>query len=324
MRWLEWDSKQDWHLKNSAWMYAACVLLLALSKKKKVKLGEEVYLYSGRKERFDRVISMCAALEFEDASVAGMKWVSSCAKNLSQGLPRGGAVSILNDGETGMPLLAYEGSAISLARTAMVACLSVRNILPWVTSMALIGAGRVHQWQAHYAKEFWPGVHLQVFDLNEERKEAFAKQFSAHPLGRWENGLGCDVVSLATAGAGSTGWIHNGNTTPAVGQVWVNTSLRDIQPSFVKQFPLVVVDDHGYAASQGTPYDFAWQAGWVRKEMSLVDLVIGEYKVPTSNFPVLVNPMGLPLWDVGIGYLLHREAFHEEKGKLGKFTFAAV
>lgn len=313
MRWLEQDDKRDAALWDANWISQAICLLLAMSKQKRTVLGDETYLYSGRKNRFDRLISMCAYLELMDDAVAGMKWVSSRAANLGIDLPRGGAVSVLNDAETGIPLLAYEGSAISLARTAGVAVVAISALRKeHPKSMVLIGCGRIHDWQARYARQLWPNITLAVYDTDIERKHEFAGKHDAVILTSWSAYLDADVISLATAGANSTGWLHYDSCKPKSSQIWLNTSLRDIQPSFVKHFPLVVVDDHGYAASQGTPYDFAWQAGWVKREMSLVDLLLR----PPVVSPVLVNPMGLPLWDVGIGYLLYKLAFQEEKAKL--------
>jgi ornithine cyclodeaminase/alanine dehydrogenase-like protein (mu-crystallin family) len=315
MRWLEEGDKQRKLLGDAWWMYDTFVHLLRLTYERKVNLGNETYLYSGSKDRFDRIISMCAHIEMPEVSVAGMKWVSSRAENLSIGLPRGGAVTVLNDAETGIPLLAFEGSNISLARTAIVACGAVRHIgTPF--SMALIGAGRVHDWQARYARQLWPEIKLYVYDSHRQRALDFSDKHDAVVLSDWEGGLAMDVFSLATAGATSTGWIGDDTCTPMKGQIWLNTSLRDIQPKFIRNFPLVVVDDHSFAASQGTPYDRAWQERWVAREMSLADLVVEKKELKEKDFPVLVNPMGLPLWDVGIGYELYSSEFMEEKERM--------
>lgn len=313
MRWIEWNERSMARLQDARWITKVGAELLGMIGDGRVVIGEESYLYSGNPERFDRIISMCAWLEYPDHSVAGSKWISSKASNVREGLPRGGAVTVLNDGVTGLPLVAYEGSAISLARTAMVSCLALGHLFPasGPGSMAFIGAGRVHQWQANYARQLWPDMKMSVYDLDEQRMVKFQEQFGAQGLKRWEDGLETEVFSLATAGSTAVGWIpwkmDLGQT-----KVWLHTSLRDIQPRLTEKFPLVVVDDHVLATSQGTTHSFAWRENWVRKEISLVDLVVGHYELSASDYPVLVTPMGLALWDVGIGFRLFEKEFFDE------------
>jgi ornithine cyclodeaminase/alanine dehydrogenase-like protein (mu-crystallin family) len=311
MRWVEIDSEREKKLRDALWMSEKGQSLLYLMSEKRVVLGDETYLFSGRTDRFDRLITMSSWIEFDNASVVGSKWVSSRSANLKMGLSRGGAVTVLNDGETGLPLLAYEGSAVSLARTAMVACVSLEFLFGLVgpKSVTLLGAGRVHDWQADYLRQLWPKIELFVYDMDAIRRKEFAKKHRATELPSLRDGLAIgEVLSLATAGSGSVGWLSAKDEL--VAKVLLNTSLRDIQPRVVSKFPVVVVDEHSFAVSQGTPYDLAWKAGWVQREVSLVDLVVK--RVSISDFPVLVNPMGLPLWDVGIGYFLFRREFNEE------------
>lgn len=311
MRWVEIDAEREKKLRDALWMSEKVQSLLHLMKEKRVVLGDETYLYSGRPDRFDRLITMSSWIEMESFSVVGSKWVSSRSANLKIGLPRGGAVTVLNDGETGLPLLAYEGSAVSLARTAMVACVSLEFLFGLVgpRSMTLLGAGRVHDWQANYVRQLWPKTELFVYDTDTVRRKEFAEKYRATELTQMRDGLLVgEVLSLATAGPKSVGWISSRDKL--FSEVLLNTSLRDIQPRVVSKFPVVVVDEHSFAASQGTPYDLAWRAGWVQREVSLVDLVVD--RVQISDFPVLVNPMGLPMWDVGIGYYLFRREFVEE------------
>lgn len=325
MRWLNWTEDKLTKLKDANWIMHQGRELLQLLSENKVVIGDESYLFSGHPGRFDRVISMCAWVDFPQQPVVGSKWVSSRADNLQFGLPRGGAVTILNNATTGLPLLAYEGSPISLARTAMVNCLAVSCLFEEpLESVAYIGAGRVHEWQAEYFSQLWPGMKVMVFDLNRERAEEFAERFNGEILEKWEDGLCCDIFSLATAGPMAVGWIpwkQVLDPKQIYAKVWLHTSLRDIQPRLTEKFPLVVVDDHVLATSQGTTHSFAWRENWVKKEISLVDLVVGHYRRDAEEYPVLVSPMGLAMWDVGIGFRLFEDEFLWEQAEQMKFGY---
>jgi ornithine cyclodeaminase/alanine dehydrogenase-like protein (mu-crystallin family) len=322
MRWVDWDGKQLKKVQDINWLLASGEELLRLMKSGNVALGNESYLYSRRPDRFDRIISMCSWIEFPgDVAVVGTKWVSSNTGNRDMGLPRGAAITILNDAKTGLPMLAFSGSNISMARTAMVSCLAMKYLFDsdGPSSMGLVGAGMVHAWQAVLAKKLWPDLTILVYDLDKERAYEFAEQNACRVVQDWRDCLHCDVFSLATSGIRSVCWLPATlELHPLMAKVWLNTSLRDMQFGLVEKFPLVVVDDHELAISESTSYGLACQSGiFTGKEISLIDLVVDGFKLqPDFHCPVLVTPMGLATWDVGIGYRLFEEEFKAELGKL--------
>jgi ornithine cyclodeaminase/alanine dehydrogenase-like protein (mu-crystallin family) len=333
VKWVEWGHGQLGKLENVHWMLPHVINLAALKQSPTaVELADESYFHTRVPGEFDRGIMMAAAVRLPVTkvgyrSVLGMKWVSSRVANLKKNLPRGEAITVLNDGETGLPILAYKSSELSLARTALVNCLALQYLFPHrfygmggPGSIALIGAGRVHRWQLLYMLQLWPTLVIAAYDTNglqlsQLGSYALSQRWlpSLIQMQSWQQMSEYANVSLATSGA--TSWVPH-NLQVGTWKVWLNTSLRDIVPAMIKSFPLVVVDDEEMAASQGTPYHRAREEGWVKKRCTLSDLVTGKMRVAREDYPVLVNPMGLAMWDVGLGYLLWQNEFEEERKRV--------
>ncbi len=325
VKWVSLEDKRA-QLEDAHWMMMAMRKLLWKQHFGGCRLGQEGYL-SHPGEGFDRAITMSAWVRFDNGGVVGAKWVGSHAANLDRALPRGRSLTMLNCGKTGLPLLHFDGTDLSNARTAAFACAAIAILFGRLyqnkrppAHVVLIGAGRVHDWQALYMRQLWPDIKLTVVDTNAGRAYLFGQQHKAQVESSWSEAIeGADVVSLATAGA-PEGWIPGDGVfeVPLTAQVWINTSLRDITPMFVRRFPIAVVDDYKMAASGLTPYHRAQQAHPQLPVRALCDLVDGESNfVEKGGTPVLVNPMGLALWDVGLGYMLFEEEFRAQQRKLG-------
>lgn len=311
VRWVEVGNKECLH--DALWVMAQMKLLLRLQKLGEVRLGAEGYLtHPGA--GFSRAITMSAWVNHpaERYGVLGAKWVSSHPPNSATGLPRGRAVTMLNCAETGLPLLAFDGTDLSNARTAAFACAAIDILLHGVapSSIAFIGAGRVHTWQAEYIRQLWPEADLWVYDTDAERMQQFADRFNAVCLSSWW--FGCEfaeVVSIATAGT-QPGWVPIDITILA--KLWINTSLRDVKSQFFGRFKQVVVDDFELAASEHTPYHEAYLARDIPPNIQLCDIPQDD----PHNFPIIVNPMGLAIWDVGLGYAMFQDEFRAQQEKL--------
>ncbi|KKL66041.1 hypothetical protein LCGC14_2148950 [marine sediment metagenome] len=307
-------SKQQERLHDVHWMLKQMHTLLAMQRQGYTALGEEGYL-SHPDEGFDRAITMSAwtAHPEEPVGILGSKWVASCLKNKERDLPRGRSVTTLNCAETGLPLLVFDGTDLSNARTAIFAIAAIELLHPHVDTIALVGAGRVHAWQAEYIRQRWPKASLWIYDPDDHRMLLFQKAYQAKLLRSWETALQCDVVSFATAGC-EDGWVPRDAHFSAA--LWINTSLRDIMPRMVSRFQTVIVDDKRLAASQNTPYHLASLGHQVTNTWRLCDVAHRGMDTPVlinpaglPHVPILVNPMGMALWDVGIGYMLLQEEY---------------
>ncbi|KKN68901.1 hypothetical protein LCGC14_0446870 [marine sediment metagenome] len=307
------------NLRDAHWMVKQMELLLALQRTGEARLGEEGYLSHPETTGgfgFSRAITMSAWVGHPDEpeGVFGAKWVSSHPPNTSRGLPRGQAITILNCAHTGLPLLVFDGTDLSNARTAGFAIMTILEFCRGVPppAIALIGAGRVHEWQAHYINQLWPNTQLFVYDPDKERAQRFVEQCQqANCFDTWQEVVDvANIVSLATAGAGQ--WVPTDVKFDAF--LWINTSLRDVTPGFFNRFKWIVVDDLEFAASQHTPYHDAWQA-----QTTLTPNVTQFSDVNPKlqyKYPIIVNPMGLALWDVGLGYALFQQEFREQREAL--------
>ena len=85
---------------------------------------------------------------------AGIKWISSYPKNISDGLPRSYSTTILNDAMTGEPICIFESAILSSIRTAAVSGLLLKST---VSSMVvgIIGCGRIGRMHAEMICEIY-------------------------------------------------------------------------------------------------------------------------------------------------------------------------
>lgn len=303
-------------IQNYPFMFTVMDSLLKKQREGKTKLAVESYLKPQSTNLFDRIISMSGLVDIGDGkAVAGHKWVSSCVSNKELGLPRGQSVTVLNDGQTGLPLLIYDGSEISLARTAMFAMASIERLAPDEDSICLIGAGQVHSLQVEYLKQAYPKMEIFVYDIVPYRRMLFSERHGVKQITFFNEIFNHDILSVATAGS-EDGWLK---TAPLekwarYGGLFINTSLRDIEDTAFKLFKHCVVDDLGTANQMGVPFYLALtKKGYVQNVHQLCN-----FTDPVLEPPVIVNPMGLAIWDVGFGYYLFQNEFNEEREKLMK------
>lgn len=329
MRWCKWGDKQVLQLRDYSRVRSIMLHALKLQRDGWATLANEGYLAGPVHEGFDRAITMAALLE---PVVFGMKWVSSCTANLKRhGLPRGQAVTVLNDYETGLPLLVYDGTDISNARTAAFAMVAMERLIPEGEApgkVVLVGGGRVHQWQARYLAQRYPGLEVVVCDPDLSvalRFQQFDLKLSVVEGAKWDQVCtGAGVLSVATSGTAG-GWMDEGFerllADRQLPHLWINTSLRDLSWRYLDRFRRFVVDDHVLAESQGTPYHEYRQivaAVYAPVPLKLADLIDGD--IPLGPFPVLVNPMGCAIWDIALGYAIWKEEFALEQETLYNLT----
>ncbi len=324
MRWVEWGESQNRRLDDARWMLASMITLLGVQARGGVKLAQEGYLLG---EPFGRGITMAAHVdEVRPGGVLGAKWVSSRPQNLKEGRPRGEAVTILNAGDTGLPVLVFDGTRLSNARTAIfaIAALDTEG-LEMNQPLGLLGAGRVHEFQAKYARQLWPGLEILIYDPDMERAKALAALVQGVVVKTAEEVLQrAEAVSVATSGA-PAGWITRDQVR---GHVFINTSLRDVGVEFFAN-ARVVVDEQVLAAQGQTPYhqwcertmDHAETQRW---GIPLCNLIAGKdsWRSDELRKPLVVNPMGCAAWDVGLGYMLWAETFEAEVAPPGVITLA--
>jgi ornithine cyclodeaminase/alanine dehydrogenase len=111
----------------------------------------------------------------------GIKWVAGFPSNGATGLPSIGAVVILNDPATGMPIAILDGAPITAERTAAVSGVAIRRFGPAADRrhVAIVGAGVQGHSHLPVVGAVLPGATLHVFDRHPDRAQALGDQARA-------------------------------------------------------------------------------------------------------------------------------------------------
>jgi alanine dehydrogenase len=110
-----------------------------------------------------------------DDDLVGLKWVSAYGGNSARGIPAINGLIVLNEAETGLPIVVMDAALITAVRTAAVSGVAIRLFLaPGPRRAAVIGAGvQAHSHLPHLARAM-PGGSLRVHDRHRDRAEALA------------------------------------------------------------------------------------------------------------------------------------------------------
>ncbi|MFJ1705641.1 2,3-diaminopropionate biosynthesis protein SbnB [Kitasatospora sp. NPDC088346] len=258
-----------------------------------------------------RIISLPAYLggEFE---VAGIKWIASFPDNPARGIPRASAVLVLNDTETGYPIVAMESSVVSASRTAASAVLGAEALVGGrrVKRIGLVGAGLIggHVWR--FLRDLkWEFDGFRIFDLSRAHAERFAATLAADGVedvrvvdeaaGAFAD---CDLVILTTV-AGEPHLTDPGLLAHA--PVVLHLSLRDLAPELVLAAQNFT-DDIDHAVRERTSLHLAEQQVGHRDFVhgTIADLLAGTV-VRDPERAAVFSPFGLGILDLAVGKWVH-------------------
>ena len=136
-----------------------------------------------------------------DRPVLSLKAVSLFPANADRGEPTTQGVLLLHCPVTGMPVALMDAEYLTLVRTGAVSALASRYLAKQtVTTIGLIGAGHVGEFQVRAMLAEHPGVQVKVYDLITKRAEDLAKKLSGQAVTH-DEAAGCDIVCLATTSA---------------------------------------------------------------------------------------------------------------------------
>jgi len=109
----------------------------------------------------------------------GTKLVSLFPHNPEKNIPVLTGIMVLNDVETGQPLVLLNGPTLTALRTAAVGSVSIRHLTPENTqSLGIVGAGVQGFYQAWIACSARDLKNIYVFDLNPEKTAALVEKLS--------------------------------------------------------------------------------------------------------------------------------------------------
>jgi ornithine cyclodeaminase/alanine dehydrogenase len=109
------------------------------------------------------------------ADLLGMKWVAGFGTNNERGLPAIGALVVLNDPHTGLPVAVLDGGPITAERTAAVSGVAIRAFARAGVDgpiVAIVGAGVQARSHLPVVGHLLPGAHVVVYDRHPERADA--------------------------------------------------------------------------------------------------------------------------------------------------------
>lgn len=265
-----------------------------------------------------RIIALPAYLG-GDYGVAGIKWIGSFPENVNRNIPRASAVLLLNDYETGYPFACLEASQISAARTAASAVLGAEHLVGSrrARKIAVIGAGVIaRNIVEFFAAQQWQLGEFAVFDNVAEYADLLSNHIRLRvgvPAGSsasLETAIkDADVVVLATTAAEP--YITDPHAF-AAGQVVLNISLRDIDPTIIASAHNIL-DDIDHCLTANTSPQLAEQATGNRDfiDGTLAQLVLGEIEIGLDR-PKIFSPFGLGVLDLAVGMFVYERALGQQ------------
>src|SRR5947207_1246303 len=185
-----------------------------------------------------RIIALPAFIELPEAEVAVIKLISSFPGNVAHEIPRASAVLILNDYTTGYPIALLEAASISAARTAASAAVAARAIarhVPADGQVAIIGAGIIARTILRYlVVTAYPLNDVRVFDVH-AHSAASLSRFATEELGIGARTVATldEALTAQTVITATTALAPYIGEPLRPGQVALNISLRDFQPSAI-------------------------------------------------------------------------------------------
>lgn len=264
-------------------------------------------------------------------NIFGIKWISGFPRNpIQYNLPRGIGLLILNDAETGVPLVIMDCTQISALRTGAVTGVGARYLArPDSRTVAMIGAGVQARTQLEALKAVLPQLkEVRVYDLRPEASAAYAAEMrdrfglDVRAVPTAEQAVrGADVVVTVTMGDEpivKDAWMKPGSFFSAVG------SYREEEDAVVLHSDQVVVDDYECVIHRGTPIvALMVQQGLLKREsVSELGAVLCGHapKRRTADERIFFSPIGMGSEDIAVGAKIYRRALEKGLGtKLSLF-----
>ena len=292
--------------------------VLSLHDENQVNLPSKVILDLGERER-GRINAMPAYVggEFE---ICGIKWISGFPPNPAEfGIPRAHALTILNNPDTGVPLVVMDGTYLSAMRTGAVTGVGAKYLAnPDAETMGIIGCGVQARTQVMAVKAAIPSVtRLKGYDIRTDASERFTSWVSEElnmkgaAVGSPQEAVeGSDLVVTATVGDEpivKDSWLKKGSLHVHVG------SYQEEEEAVVLNADKVVVDLWQEVLHRGTPLlAKLYKEGRIDDGKIYAD--IGEIingKKPgrvRRDERIFFSPLGLGSEDVGVAGFVYSEA----------------
>jgi ornithine cyclodeaminase/alanine dehydrogenase len=139
------------------------------------------------------------------SGAAGMKWIGSYPENYKRGRPNVSGLLVLNDPETGTPLVVMDGVWITARRTGAATAVAARYLARPASAIAgVLGCGVQGRSNIEALNVLFPLKRVMAYDTNPEARQHYAAEMTARlgieilPVDEPRQAVtGCDLVVTA-------------------------------------------------------------------------------------------------------------------------------
>lgn len=267
-------------------------------------ISQPIKPYLRFRDKTNRIIAMPAYVGGK-IDAAGIKWIASFPKNITQSIKRAHAVLILNDTNTGAPISIINTALISGIRTAAVSGFVLRQYLeansPEYLDCGIIGFGPIGQLHLDMlCKGFSHRIrNIYVYDINPIDKkllESFGMNIKF--CSTWEEVYEHSNLFI-TCTVSSSRYV---NLEPKKGGIYLNVSLRDFEPEFLRKVDRNVVDSWDEICRENTDIEHAHSKYGLAKEdvLEITDIVDSKAISGLDQKVFMFNPMGMAIYDISV------------------------
>jgi ornithine cyclodeaminase len=255
--------------------------------------------------------------------VAGIKWIASFPDNIHKNKQRAHSVTVLNEHDSGRPFCIINTAAVSAIRTAAVSGLMITEYLKVKKgnerlTVGIIGFGPIGR------------MHLDmVAGVLEDRLEKVllydlkTVDASSIPEGLQNKVVLCESWEdcyreaniFITCTVSDKPYI---NIKPLSGSLQLNVSLRDYKPEMRQYMDTIIVDEWEEVCRQNTDIENMHKTTGLQKEdtLSMAEVVCQNalQQLSSDDAVIMVNPMGMAMFDMAIGEYYYRKALNQGIG----------
>ena len=252
---------------------------------------------------------------------AGIKWIASFPENLGKGKKRAHSVTILNEGDTGIPVCIVNNSEISAIRTAGVTALLLdflfKHRKEQKLNFGIIGFGPIGRMHLKMITELFKSKIniINVYDIKPIHLPRNYKHVKKKIIisKTWKEAYrNADVFITCTVSRER--YIDH---PPKKGSFQMNISLRDYKPEVKKYMDVIVVDNWEEVCRENTDIEIMHKCHGLKKSnvIALPNLL---NDTDNQNFGledvIMFNPMGMSVYDIAVASLYYEMALDLSQG----------
>lgn len=276
--------------------------------------------YLRYRDKRNRIIAMPAFVGGEVDS-CGIKWVSSFPKNLDFNLPRAHSVLILNRSNTGEPKAIINTPLLSILRTVAISGYFIEKYIKSRKThglkIGIIGFGPIGQKHLSFLQDMYFDHIEQIFiyDIRDVLINAISTD-KVELVNTWQEAyLQSDIVITCTVS--EQPYI---NLPPMAGSMLLNVSLRDYCTNIFEDLRAgIVVDDWNEVCRENTDIErMHIEKNLQEHEVHTIVDVFKEngFDFISNNSPIMINPMGMSVFDISVGEYFYNKAENLCTGKV--------